>query len=61
MRRLALLGVSLISLISAAASAQPSARPQCPTGYELVGPVCQDSSSMTLCCQTNPRRGGLGR
>ena len=45
MRRLALVGVSLISLISAAASAQPSAKPQCPTGYDLVGPVCQDSSS----------------
>jgi len=45
MRRLALLGVSLISLISAAANAQPSAKPQCPAGYQLIGPVCQNSSS----------------
>jgi hypothetical protein len=39
---LALLGISLISLT---AIAQPHAKPQCPAGYQLNGPVCQDASS----------------
>ena len=40
--RLSLLGFCLMSIT---ATAQPSGKPPCPAGYQLVGPVCQDSSS----------------
>jgi hypothetical protein len=40
--KLALLGIGLVSVT---AIAQPSGKPQCPPGYQLAGPVCQDSSS----------------
>ena len=34
-----------IGLMSVAAAAQSSTKPQCPAGYDLIGTVCQNSST----------------
>jgi hypothetical protein len=39
------LALCAISLMSIFATAQSNTKPQCPAGYSLVGPVCQESSS----------------